>query len=89
MKIVKTLFKIGLLLITLLVVVGIYLDRNRGQRILCEMTYYDYVSEINAAIGSEGFDKLAHLQAAQIILQILHHKGCCEYETSCPAGLKL
>jgi hypothetical protein len=89
MKIVKTLFKIGLLLIALLVVIGIYLDRNRDQRILCEMTYYDYDSQINAAIRSEGFDKVAHLQAAQILLQILHHRGCCEYKTTCPGGLKL
>jgi hypothetical protein len=89
MKTVKRLFKIGLLLIALLVVIGIYLDRNRNQRVLCEMTYYDYDSEINAALRSEGFDKLAHLQAAQILLQILHHRGCCEYKTTCPGGLKL
>lgn len=89
MKTVKTLFKIGLLLIALLVVVGLYLDRNRSQQVLCEMTYYDYDSEIDAAIRSEGFDKLAHLQAAQILLQILYQKECCNYEKTCPAGLKL
>ncbi len=89
MKKIKTFFKVGLLLIFVLVVAMMYQDRNRAQQFRCEMTYYDYDSEINAAIGSEGFDRVAHLQAAQILLQILYQKECCEYETTCPTGLKL
>lgn len=89
MKIVKTLFKIGLLLIAILVVTSIYQDRSMRKEMRCQITHYDYKSEINAAIDSEGIDKIAHLQAAQILLQILYQKECCEYEETCPAGLKL
>lgn len=89
MQAVKTIFKIGLLIIALLVVVVIYRDRDRDQEIMCEMTYSDYKSQISAAIDSKGFDKIAHLQAAQILLQILYQKQCCEYAQTCPAGLNL
>jgi len=89
MKMVKKLLKIGLLLLAILVVLGIYQDRSVRQEMRCRMAHHDYTSEINAAIESEGFNKIAHLQAAQILLQILYQKKCCEYEETCPAGLKL
>jgi hypothetical protein len=89
MKAIKVLFKIGLLLIAILVMTSIYHDRSMRQEMRCRMVHYDYNSEINAAIESEGINKVAHLQAAQILLQILYQKECCEYEETCPAGLKL
>lgn len=89
MKTAKTIFKIGLLGAAVLVVLVIYLDRRDTDEMLCRMTYYDFDSEIQAALQSEGINKLAHLQAAQMNMQILYQKNCCKYKPTCPGGIKL
>jgi hypothetical protein len=64
-------------------------ESNYENKQRCLMVYDDYKNEINEAIRSETIDKIAHLQAAQILLQIIYQKECCEYEETCPAGLKI
>jgi hypothetical protein len=89
MRTVKTALKIGLLAAAILIVLGIYLDRRDTAQMLCRITYNDFDSEIRAALRAEGIDKLAHLQAAQMNMQILYQKDCCKYESTCPGGIKL
>lgn len=89
MKTAKRVLKIGLLGVVGLIVWGMYADRLRKQEMLCEIAYLDFDSEIKAALSAEGFDKLAHLQAAEMVIHILHHKDCCRFEKTCPAGLQL
>lgn len=81
--------KIVLLGFALLIFWGMYWDRSKNQEQLCQITYLDFDTEIKAALSSEGFDKLAHLQAAQMVMQMLYQKDCCRFEKTCPAGLQL
>jgi hypothetical protein len=89
MKRAKTILKIVLLGVALLIFWGMYWDRSKNQELLCQITYLDFDTEIKAALSSEGFDKLAHLQAAQMVMQMLYQKDCCRFEKTCPAGLQL
>jgi hypothetical protein len=89
MKTAKNILKIGFLCMALLILWGIYRDRTETQEMFCQTTYMDFDTEIRAALSAEGVDKLAHLQAAHMVMQMLYQKDCCRFEKTCPAGLQL
>lgn len=89
MRTVKKVLKICSLLIAIFIVWAIYWDRNKNQELLCQITYLDFDTEIKAAVSAEGVEKLAHLQAAQMVMQMLYQKNCCRFDKTCPAGLQL
>ena len=89
MKKLKTILKICCVIIAIMAVAGNYIAKNEQKEMLCRATYYDFDSEVNAAVKSEGLDRLAHLQAAHINLEMLYQKDCCRYDETCPAGVAL
>ncbi|MEN9846090.1 MAG: hypothetical protein RIS36_1237 [Pseudomonadota bacterium] len=89
MKKAKTILKIGLLGIAAMAVWVMYSESVRNREMLCQMTYFDFDTEIKAALAAEGVDKLVHLQAAQMVMHMLYQKDCCRFESTCPAGLRL
>jgi len=89
MKTAKTILKIGLLGVAILIVLGAWNEKEREHKFHCQLAYLDFKREIDAALEAESLDKLVHLQAAQMNMQILYQKDCCQYEETCPGGIKL
>lgn len=92
MKTAKTILKIGLLGVVILIVLGLWngkVKKANEHEFYCQLAYLDFKREIDAALEAEPVDKLAHLQAAQMNMQILYQKDCCQYEETCPGGIKL
>lgn len=69
-----------------------YFGSRNEARALCAVVYHDFGAELDAASNSTGLEKLAHLKAVQMNLELLLHKGCCNHDylaNTCPASVTL